>query len=424
MRLLALAIPALACATLLAGPAQAVPVPAKELCVSEVALAPGESLTNPTPYDLETIEVDIREAKLAHRNNENAITMEIAISNRNGKPTCANYAVFLTFNRPGGEPEGLPNGCQDQHFNDPDTPRGRYHCTALIEGPGDWQFTATVNRPALINQQNLTTVSTTLNFPNAVQTNNEDDLVPYIVEGSAFEVFLLQFHVAMSGLWMLLAATMGFLAVPRLRRTLSVLAVHTLEVRRGFLVSSMWGTFGGTLGTGLYLLAAQTAYDAPFSTNGFSLSAWENLGNLPYAQNYFLVLYGKILLFGLMAAASTILMLEASRVARIAVGAEGLEADEDDDMWSRGVHFDEEGHVRRDEDVAVAGGAVGSVNRTAVEAQRRTAAALGVDQRTLSVCVAVLVVGALAVGAAVTGLKYMHELIETAAAAAILRSGG
>ena len=55
----------------------------------------------------------------------------------------------------------------------------------------------------------------------------------------------------------------------------------------------------GTLGTGLYLLATQTAYKAPYSTDSFSESAWDRITNLPYAQDYFLLLYAKILVFAL-----------------------------------------------------------------------------------------------------------------------------
>lgn len=386
------------------------------------APAPGESATNATPYDPSTVEASIATAGLRHANSSNHVTMEIPVRNRSGKPTCASYAVFLTFNRPGADPRDQPAGCQDQWYNDPDVPRGTYHCTVIIDGPGQWELTGTINQPG--TQVNLTTVATTLDFPDAATLECPSCRPEYAIEGSAFEVFLLQFHVAAAGLWLLLAAAMAFLAVPRLRRTLSVLAVHVLEVRRGFLVSSLWGTFGATLGTGLYLLASQTAYSAPFSTNGFSLSAWDRLANLPYGQTYFLVLYGKILIFGVMAVASVVLMLEAARLAQIAAGAEDLEADELDDLWGRGVHFDEEGHVHRDDDAVVAGGAAGTMAGTAVRARSRSTALASASQRTLWACVAVLVMGALAIGGAVTGLKYLHELIEMAAAAAIVGSGG
>ncbi|MGQ0845104.1 MAG: hypothetical protein ACT4QF_13330 [Sporichthyaceae bacterium] len=413
----------------LAAPAAPAAASNAECDTDGAGLGAGASKTNPTPYEAKTLKGEIRQAKLAFQNSPNHITMEIQVLNRSGKPVCAAYPVFLTFSEVDGEVKDEAAICQDISFNDPAVPRGTYHCTAIIEGPGKWTFYGTVNKPADIAagtiQSLLFDVSTTIDFsPEEVPPlKGESRGLKYVVEGSAFEVFLLQLHVAMAGLWILLSLILAFLAVPRLRRTLSVLAVHSLEVRRGFLNSSLWATFGLTLGTGLYLLATQTAYTAPFSTKQFSFSAWDKITNLPYAQNYFLVLYAKILIFGVMAVATVVLMLEAGRVAQLAQDAEGLDRDDDDDMWAKGVHFDEEGHVVHDDDLAVAG-AAGSVTKTAVKAQRRTTTAVGVSQRTLWIATIAVVAGALLIGGAVTGLKYLHELIETASAAAIIRSGG
>jgi hypothetical protein len=390
----------------------------------------GESKTNPRPYDPSTIDVEIGQAKLSHQSSPNHITMEIRVLNKNKAPTCAAYPVYLQFYQPPGEPEDAP-GCADVSFNDPEVPRGTYHCTAIINGPGKWTFIGTVNKPADIRggeifavQTPIKTAEVTIDFPDVPQLAGGYKGLKYVVEGSTFEVFLLQLHLATAALWILLALMMAFLAVPRLRQTLSVLAVHTLEVRRGALVSLLWASFAATLGTGLYLLGTQTAYDAPFSAKNFSFSDWDKITKLPYAQSYFLVLYGKILVFGLMAAASVLLMMEAGRRAQLAQDAESLDRDDDDDMWSKGVHFDEEGHVIHEEDLAVAGGATASVTRTAVRAQRRTHDMAGLSQRTMTICVVVLIAGTLAIGGAVTGLKYLHELIETASAAAIIATGG
>lgn len=418
-----LAVLALMLSVYAAAPSAA--APANQVCEGGSGKA-GESKTNPRPYDASTTDVTIDEAKLARQASENHITMEIKVLNKNKQPTCAAYPVFLTFNQEGKEPQQAPV-CQDENYNDPAVPRGTYHCTAYIDGPGEWIFTATVNKPAFEAgqvQTRLHVESVKLNLPDAQKLAGLSNGLKYVVEGSTFEVFLLQLHVALAGLWMLIAAMMAFLALPRLRRTLSVLTLHTLEVRRSFLNSLLWGTFGGTLGTGMYLLATQTAYKAPFSTNGFSFSAWDKITNLPYAQSYFLILYGKILVFGLMAVASVILMLEAGRMAQLAQDADPLEREDEDDLWGKNVHFDEDGHVLHDDDVAVAGGAAGSVATTAVRAQRRTTGTAGVSQRTLTACVLVLLVGALAIGGAVSGLKYLHELVETASAAAIILSGG
>jgi hypothetical protein len=246
----------------------------------------------------------------------------------------------------------------------------------------------------------------------------------YVVNGKTFEVFLLQAHVILAGLWLLLAAAMGFLAIARLRRTLSVLALHTLEVRRGFLVSLLWATFAGTLGTGLYLLSTQTAYPAPFSTDKFSKTAWDRITNLPYAQSYFLLLYAKILIFFVMAAASVFLMKEASRQAQLAQDSDSLERDADDDMWAHGVHFTEDGHIIHEDVVVAAGATEGVAGTTAVRAQRRTTGSVGVSLRTLWICAGIMLGGAASIGVCVTGLKYLHELIESTIASTILGAGG
>jgi hypothetical protein len=142
----------------------------------------------------------------------------------------------------------------------------------------------------------------------------------------------------------------------------------------------------------------------------FSFSAYDNITRLPYASMYFNALYIKILVFLVMAGASMVLSLEAARQSQAAQDAIG---DEDEiDMWAGGVHFDEFGHVLHDE-------------RPAPVAESRSAAAtrvvpVGISQRALWACVAVMVGGTGVIGLCVTILKYCHELIETAKAARIL----
>jgi hypothetical protein len=205
----------------------------------------------------------------------------------------------------------------------------------------------------------------------------------------------------------------SFIAVPRLRGMLSALALQTLEVRRSVLTSGMWVTFGGTLITGAWLLTTQTAYDAPFSTSSFSFSAYDNITRLPYAATYFNALYIKILVFLVMGGASMVLAMEAARQAQAAQDAV-LGDDDEIDMWAKGVHFDEEGHVLHDAPTAS-----DASDRPASAGRARTAP-VGVSQRALWACVGVMVGGAGGIGLCVTILKYCHELIETANAARIL----
>jgi hypothetical protein len=391
---------------------------------AQKAPQPKAAACNPyDPYKVECIKVSIKEAALDHTVSPNYITMDIIVVKADGTPPTANYGVFLTFNKPNEDPTDNPANCQQEHYNSPEVPLGLYRCTAIISGPGLWEFHGTVNKPAYNNQTVLVQVATTLNITDAIRLGNESKGLQYIVQGKTFEVFLLQAHVALAGLWMVLAGLMAFLAIPRLRRMMSVLTLHTLEVRRGFLTSLLWASFGGVLGTGLYLLGTQTAYKAPYSTNGFSHKKWEAITRLPYAKDYFFVLYGKIFIFLIMAAFSVILQMEASRQAQMAQDSEGLDVDDDDDMWSHGVHFDEDGHILHD-DVAVAGGAGGSVVTAPVQARRRTTGAVGVSARTLWVAAGVLLAGSASIGVCVTLLKYLHELIESTVASTVLGGGG
>jgi hypothetical protein len=395
------------------------------LAGSLLAAPSASAATGPTdPYDPHNIKVSIKRANLDHAVSPNYITMDIVVQKADGTPPTVNYGVFLTFNQPGKDPTDNPENCQQEHYNSPEVPLGVYRCTAIISGPGQWEFHGTVNQPALRYQRPLKTGSVTLPINDAVKLRCESCGLQYIVQGKTFEVFLLQFHVAMAGLWLLLAAAMAFLAIPRLRRTMSVLTLHTLEVRRGFLTSLMWAAFAGTLGSGLYLLGTQTAYKAPYSTNTFSYKKWEALTALPYARDYFLVLYGKIFIFLIMAAFSVVLMMEAARQAQLAQDADGLDGDDDDDdMWSRGVHFDEQGHILHD-DAPVSGGAGGAVATAPARVRRRTTGALGLSPRTLWVAAGVLLAGTASIGVCVTLLKYLHELIESTVAATVIGGGG
>ena len=347
--------------------------------------------------------------------NPNNITMDITIVNTGTKaPPTFRYGVFLTAREGNSEPIlEEPENCQQVSDNDPGTPAGIYRCSVIINNPGAWTFLAYVNLPTATGQQQLQVLETTLDITDAVVLEGQFKGLRYVVEGSSFEVFLLQFHVVLAAVWLLLVGLISIIAVPRLRRMVSVLALQTLEVRRSVLTSSMWATFGGTLITGAWLLTTQTAYDAPFSTSNFSLSDYDSITRLPYAGLYFNALYVKILIFLAMGGASMVLGGEAARQAQAAQDA--LTGDDDEiDMWSTGVHFDEYGHVRHEEKPGAA-----SSGGTTVAASRR-AAPVGVSQRMLWACVAVMVGGTGVVGVCVTILKYCHELIETATAARIL----
>jgi hypothetical protein len=333
----------------------------------------------------------------------------------------------MTFNEQGKGVTRNPAKCEEEHYNDPRLPRGLYRCTGIISHPGVWEFHGTIDKPGGGTPITIATVNLVKKFTAAqgVQVLKLNTAaLKYIVEGSTFEVFLLQSHVFLAGSWLLLAVAMAFLALPRLRRTLSVLTLHTLDVRRGFLVSLLGFTFAGTLVTGLYLLSTQTAYKAPYSTHSFSKSAWDKITRLPYAQDYFLTLYGKMLVFGLMAAASVVLVMEAGRQAQLAQDTDALNRGQNADRWATGARLDGDGHLLHDDHVVAAGATGGAAVATMARTKRRTSGSLSFSPRTLWTCVWILVVGAATIGLCVTGLKYLHELIETNIAYVVLQSGG
>ncbi len=349
--------------------------------------------------------------------NPNSITMDITITNLGTKkPPVFRYGVFLTAREGEGEPIlEEPENCQQVSDNDPTVAPGIYRCSVIINNPGAWTFVAFVNLPTETGQKQIQVLETTLDITDAVVLEGQFKGLRYVVEGSTFEVFLLQFHVVMAVLWLLFVAVLAFIAVPRLRRMLSVLALQTLEVRRGLVTSSMWVTFGGTLITGAWLLSEQTAYQAPFSTSSFSFSDYDNITRLPYAAVYFNALYLKILIFLVMTGASMVLAMEAARQAQAAQDAGG--DDDEIDMWAKGVHFDEYGHVLHHDTPSAA------AQSGAPQVRVAQAAPVGVSQRALWACVAVMVGGTGVIGICVTILKYCHELIETANAARILGGG-
>lgn len=361
--------------------------------------------------DPEKISATLTQAPILNENPNN-ITMDITIVNTGTKkPPRYRYGVFLTAKQGNDEPIlEQPENCNQVSDVDPAVKPGVYRCSVIINNPGDWTFLAYVNLPTSTGQQNLKSLETTLTLNDAVVLAGEYKGLRYAVEGKSFEVFLLQIHVVLASLWLLAVAGMAFIAVPRLRRMLSTLALQTLEVRRGVLNSLMWVAFGGTLITGTWLLSTQTAYTAPFSANKFSFTAYDEITRLPYASMYFNALYVKILVFLAMTGASAVLAMEAARQSQAAQDAIG---DENEiDMWASGVHFDEFGHVLHDERPASA--------TEVVVAARPQAQPVGISQRMLWACVAVMVGGTGVIGICVTILKYCHELIETANAARIL----
>jgi hypothetical protein len=345
--------------------------------------------------------------------NPNAVSAKVTVREADGKVPEVDYAVFSQVfqSRPpdGQEPKvSDPAACtQPKYTSDPTADKGIFQCAYVVESPDVWTFTVTVTKGEGGKVAQLAKAQGTFPVNDAVALSGQSKGLRYVVEGSTFEVFILQAHFASASVWLLTVLVMAFLAVPRLRKMCSTLTLHTLEVRRGFITSLMWAMFAAILITGVYLLRQQTAYAAPWSW-----SAWENVTKLPYATQYFTTLYLKIIIFVVMAAASVVLMMEAARQARLAGDAgPGFDAD-DDEFWGRlqlqSADDPGEGTGNR----GSSGGGAGGATAVASQEARSKIVAQGVSPRTLWLCVFAVAGGMGAIGVCVTVLKYTHELIE------------
>jgi hypothetical protein len=233
-------------------------------------------------------------------------------------------------------------------------------------------------------------------------------------EGSFLEVFMLQLHVVMTGLWAIVALLAGFVAIPQLRRVPSALGLHVLQEKRDLLANALWGTYLLTLATGVYLTAKQAIYDPPWFG-----SSWDELEELPYGVPYYYALYVKIGLVLLMGVASFLLAAEARRVAAASEEAGGpvdMDFDEDDDEW-----LDEE-VLPEDVDDLELGEAADSSTLTATRTRAlRRGTVSGFSPVVLWTSFGTLVVGLAGVGVCVTLIKYFHELSKAAVVYHILR---
>jgi hypothetical protein len=140
----------------------------------------------------------------------NYVTLDITVTKANGTPPTANYGVFLTFNEAGKSPTDNSANCQQEHFNSPEVPLGVYRCTAIVSGPGRWEFHGAVTRP--MSQFVVATVATTLNIVDAAPNDAPQGHAP----GKGFAHFLRQSHGAVAGGCLLLTGVLVFL--PHLRR--------------------------------------------------------------------------------------------------------------------------------------------------------------------------------------------------------------
>lgn len=375
--------------------------------VSALSLSP--SAADPT----DPVQVSLERAEDAEPSgNPNAVLVDAILRDSAGNVPSGTYRVFASvapyLPEPGVDATpSKPEPCRQPHFStNPEIDEGVFRCTYLVDFPDTWTFDVTVYDITGPKPVKVAKVQATFPINDAVVLQGLQAGLQYAVEGNPFDVIVLQVHFVSASVWLVAVMLMAFLAVPRLRRMLSVSALHTLELRRYSVNGAMWGMFGVVLVSGSFLLATQTAYDTPWSKSG-----WDNVTQLPYATLYFTTLYLKILIFLAMAAASVVLMMEAARQARISYGF--YEFDTSDDAFWRHLRFRD---AMRDtgERVAERRADIGAATATAVVTARPKPKILtqGVSPRTVWLCVFVVVGGLGAIGVCVTVLKYTHELIE------------
>lgn len=349
--------------------------------------------------------------------NPNAVLVHAILRDPAGNVPEGTYRVFSSvapyLPEPGVDATpSEPEPCRQPHFStNPEIDEGVFRCTYVVDFPDTWTFDVTVYKVTGSQSVKVAKAQATFPISDAIVLKGLASGLQYAIEGNPFDVIVLQLHFASASVWLVMVTVMAFLAVPRLRRMLSTLAVHTLEVRRDSLNRVMWSMFGVVLVTGLFLLGTQAAYGAPWSK-----SAWDNMTTQPYATAYFTALYLKILVFVVMAAASVVLMMEAGRQSRIAYGYHEFDAS-DDEFWRRLQFHDAmrdtgERVAERRHDVDE--GAVAVVTTAKAKPKILTQ---GVSPRTLSLCVFAVAGGLGVIGVCVTVLKYTHELIEMLVAA-------
>jgi hypothetical protein len=297
------------------------------------------------------IERDLRPGALS---SDLAVNLKVTVTDpATAAAPAETIAVYAYAEAAGRRTDIYP--CAEEHDNAPEAPPGLYLCTVLVDYGGTWVFHSVANRPQTDEDappETLGATSTEIAIDTAEVARDPDESA---VRGRVADVVLLWSHAAAAGGWFLAAGLVSVLALPGARRRLSGTGVHRLEERFGVILKGLWAATGLVVGSGIWLLLNQTAYDTPFSS-----SALDGVFSLPYGEPYFVALGLKVALYGLMLAAVVSLTREARRRLRV-----------DDDPRPSAL------------------------------------ARLGAGA---------LLAGALGVSVAVTVVKYCHELIEAAGA--------
>jgi hypothetical protein len=227
----------------------------------------------------------------------------------------ADYNVYALAENPAGE-RTQTSSCGQRSDNNPGVPNGIYDCTVIVDHGGRWTVVGVVNDVTIGAEPSRQIVKATTDV-----TVNAGALAgtapkPIDVKGRVTDVTVLWLHSVVAALWFAAVGAFALLAFSGLRQRLSPLGIHRIEDRLGTLTRALFATTVLVVGTGVYLLVKQTAYQTPWSP-----SAARAVARLPYGKPYFLALAVKLAVYAAMVAASV-------AVSREAIGRSTLRLDD------------------------------------------------------------------------------------------------
>lgn len=306
-----------------------------------------------------------------------------------GQPPGKAYDVFAQATNEQGEKSPIFN-CDHASDTDSRVPRGVYNCTVFVDHGGTWNHEVVVNeRRADRSQPPITVAQASVPFELATTEVYKEETDE--VETSTTAVAVLWTHVLIAGGWLACAAALAFLALPSLRRRLSSLGVNRIERRLDGLIKLTAVSTAAVIGTGVYLLANETAYTTPLSS-----SEIDAVFDLPYAKPYFLALGVKLALYALMALAVVPLARGAHRQLHGGLGMARTRPS-----------------TPRPSSPAHAETFPARGEGTLLTAPAETAPRVEPAASTLArIAVLIVLVGLLGISLCVTLLKYFHQLIE------------
>jgi hypothetical protein len=219
----------------------------------------------------------------------------------------ADYNVYALARNPAGE-QTQTSSCGQRSDNNPGVPKGIYDCTVIVDHGGTWTVVGVVNNVPVGTEPGrpIGKATTEVTVNAGALAGKAPKTID--VKGRVTDVTVLWVHSVFASLWFAAVGALALLAFPGLRQRLSPLGIHRIEDRLGTLTRALFGTTLLVVGTGIYLLVAETAYKTPWSP-----SAARGVFRLPYGKPYFLALAVKLAVYAAMVAASVAVSREAIR---------------------------------------------------------------------------------------------------------------